>query len=282
MVKKTVLFDSDGLVYAAAFAAQASVGKDATPSDGLAIKCLENYITSHLSKLKQHFYTAAQIRAGVDLEVRHYLTSNDRSNFRFLVDPEYKSSRKATQKPASYPILRDYLISQDAEVVSGAEAEDMVAIVAGELPIDHTVICSMDKDMLQVPGWHFVIGKVGEYQRRPFFVTKKGTMCLERTGGGAINLFATGDYMLAFQLLHGDSTDDIPPLEKGWGPKKCFDLLHTLDCPFDAVYIEYRKVYKNGWKKEVVKKLALVKMLRTRYSYEHRHNIFGGDDEPDC
>lgn len=74
------------------------------------------------------------------------------TNFRNEIDPNYKSNRKETARPQFYKELRDYAVDHlGAVLTDGVEADDMLGI----LQTDETVCCSIDKDLLQIPGWHF-------------------------------------------------------------------------------------------------------------------------------
>lgn len=80
-----------------------------------------------------------------------YLTGSN--NFRKLIYPEYKANRKDKPKPVHLQAVREYLVANwNSHVTYGCEADDMLAIAhTGE----NTVLCSIDKDLLQVPGKHF-------------------------------------------------------------------------------------------------------------------------------
>jgi 5'-3' exonuclease len=81
-----------------------------------------------------------------------YLTGGD--NFRRELDPNYKANRPDS-RPAHWLAVRDFLVTQHkAEVCNGYEADDQLGI---EQDKEHgsTVICSIDKDLLQIPGKHY-------------------------------------------------------------------------------------------------------------------------------
>lgn len=79
-----------------------------------------------------------------------FLTSTDKSNFRFEVFKEYKANR-VLPKPKYYAALRDYMIADwDAQVVEGQEADDAL----GQAQTKDTIICTTDKDLDMIPGWH--------------------------------------------------------------------------------------------------------------------------------
>lgn len=84
-----------------------------------------------------------------------YLTSTDRSNFRFELFPEYKAHRKDKPKPLHYEFLRDTLVKEYmAEVISGQEADDVLGIELSKDP-EQSIVATIDKDLDQIPGWHF-------------------------------------------------------------------------------------------------------------------------------
>lgn len=74
------------------------------------------------------------------------------TNFRKQIDSNYKASRKETARPQYYKELREYSINELGAILSvDCEADDLL----GALQTDETVICSSDKDCLQVPGYHY-------------------------------------------------------------------------------------------------------------------------------
>jgi len=79
-----------------------------------------------------------------------YLTGSN--NFRKQLDPEYKANRRDKPKPKWLQYCREYLISKwNAEVTEGCEADDAMGC---NQTVD-TIICSLDKDMLMIPGRHY-------------------------------------------------------------------------------------------------------------------------------
>jgi len=125
------LFDSDILVY--------RIGFTTEEEDEAIVKWrLEDFIGRALDTLKTNEY-------------QHYLTSTDKSNFRFKLFPEYKAHR-IQPKPRHYEYIRCLLTEQwDAKIVYNQEADDQLGIdQTGD-----TVICTIDKDLNQIPGWHF-------------------------------------------------------------------------------------------------------------------------------
>ena len=149
-------------------------------------------------------------------EYHLYLTGKD--NFRYTIYPEYKAHRPK-EKPVWLERIRQYLIATfNAEVIDGQEADDALGIA--QQPND-TVICSIDKDLLQVPGHHYNFVK----DERIFISNFNGI------------------YNFYMQCLTGDRADNIKGIE-GIGPKKAEKILYGRTNEkemFDAV----RDAYSN-------------------------------------
>ena len=178
-----------------------------------------------------------------------YLTGKD--NFRNKICPEYKANRKDVDKPIHHEAIKQHLINKwGAEVVDGMEADDAMGI-AQSYAIQHqevdkieTIICSLDKDMLMIPGWHYNWKKkekrwIDDAEAQKFFYT---------------------------QLLTGDTVDNIFGI-KGIGPKKAAKLLKDAVQESDMrsiVYNEYKKQYLDVSRalKEMDKNERLLWILR--------------------
>ena len=92
----------------------------------------------------------------IDCE-EHELFLTGKVNYRndIAVTAPYKGNRKDTPKPTHLPLLREYLqTAWDASVSEGQEADDDIAIEATRLG-EESIIVSIDKDFMQVPGWHY-------------------------------------------------------------------------------------------------------------------------------
>lgn len=142
-----------------------------------------------------------------------YLTGRD--NFRRTIDPTYKANR-TQERPKFWQACRDYLIKKhNAVVIDGFEADDAL----GWDQTDKTVICSIDKDLLMVPGKHYN------------WVKKEFTTVTEDSG------------MQAFfrQLLVGDTSDNVFGI-KGIGPKKAEKALGEL-FTFGELFDKVRSMY---------------------------------------
>ena len=131
-----------------------------------------------------------------------YLTG--KGNFRNEIAKShvYKGNRKSVQKPRHLQHARDYMHGKYEAIISrGEEADDLIAIEATRLKHD-ACVASIDKDMLQIPCWHFNIVK-GTYEKV--------------TPDGGMKFFYT-------QILTGDTADNIKGLFRV-GPKKAEKIL---------------------------------------------------------
>ena len=80
-----------------------------------------------------------------------------RNNFRYELYPLYKANRKDKPKPVHLEACRKYLVeSWNAIISNGNEADDLIGIAAtiSDSMMDY-IICSIDKDLKQIPGHHF-------------------------------------------------------------------------------------------------------------------------------
>lgn len=142
---------------------------------------------------------------------------SDSKTFRNDLYPYYKANR-TQPKPIHLKACREFLVSEwNAVFQSKLEADDLLGINQS----NETIICSIDKDLLQVPGQHYN------------FVKKEFTTVTEQLG--LFNFY--------YQLLVGDRTDNISGVD-GIGDKKARRLLEgctTEDEYFDIV----REAYNN-------------------------------------
>ena len=152
-------------------------------------------------------------------EYRSFLTG--RGNFRKIINTEYKANRKDKEPPCYLQECRDYLIKEWNTVVSdGCEADDLLGIAQ----TDETVVCSLDKDLLMIPGTHFNWTK------------------LQYTHVDQLDGLRT----FYKQMLIGDRSDNIFGVDK-IGPVKAAKLIDHLENEVDMI----NKVFSlYGWDEE--------------------------------
>lgn len=190
-----VLIDGDIIAYRAAFSTQ----QDGSSDTEMKVDDLIQFI---LEK------TVLFPELGLDYEV--YLTG--KGNFRYDIAKShpYKGNRKHVEKPRHLQHARDYMESKyKATISQGEEADDLIAMEAAKLNYK-ACVASIDKDMLQIPCWHFNIVR-GDY--------------LEVTPFGGIKFFYT-------QILTGDRADNIVGLFRV-GPVKAKRILEDAETEED-------------------------------------------------
>lgn len=136
------------------------------------------------------------------------------TNFRYAVYPEYKGHRKNTYRPLWEKEVKQYM--QDkwaANWTDGIEADDMLGIRQSEEK--DTILCHQDKDLNQIKGKHFN----WEIRRLGIVLREKQTYVVTPEAA---------DYWFFYQLLVGDSTDNIKGV-RNIGPKKAAGILHGCD-----------------------------------------------------
>lgn len=152
------------------------------------------------------------------------------TNFRYQVYPEYKATRVDKYRPKHLNACKDYLrVIYDAVTSDNCEADDLMAIA--QTAQRDTIICSLDKDMLQVPGWHYSWAIEGGPKDKRWFKEAK----LQEISP------IEGLRKFYYQMIVGDSSDNIKGVE-GMGPAAANKLLAGLDTEeamFDAVRAAY-------------------------------------------
>lgn len=126
-------------------------------------------------------------------------------NWRLGVMPTYKENRDGSRRPLVWQPLREYIEeTYETYMRPTLEGDDVLGILATNpklFPDDaQRIICSIDKDLLQIPGWHFPLKKMmdGKYAELDMFeVTTE-----------------QADRFHMEQALTGDMTDGFPGCPK--------------------------------------------------------------------
>lgn len=171
------------------------------------------------------------------------------SNFRHDLYDDYKGHRKPLdddlKKALAYGY--DYMVEHHGAIVAdGMEADDLVSIWAYEqmdMGFD-PVIAAIDKDLLQIPGWHYNFVKKEE----PRYVDVDQA-----------NMY------LMLQCLTGDSADNIPGI-KGIGPKKAEKILEGV--PMERRWNRVKAAWRAHKAGDVELSYRLLKMLTSWEEFE--------------
>jgi len=207
-------------------------------------------------------------RAGADSWIG-YLSDSD-SNFRIGLATilPYKGNRTGKEKPPKYQMLRDYLQEKYPDQVTmiyGMEADDALAIdqyaaIAKTEAEAHpkpyvgffydTIICTIDKDLEMVPGWHYKWAKGSTKETHSFFVNE-----------------VEGLRFFYKQLLTGDMTDNIRGLYGVSTKSKLLSNLNEMDTEqgmFLHVKEQYVKRFGNYAEQFMLENGRLLWMLQSK------------------
>lgn len=139
-----------------------------------------------------------------------FLTGVGNHRYSIATRASYKGNRSGAAPPCHLRAIRNHLVSKYGAVVSqGREADDDIALAAAEFP--DCLVCSTDKDLMQIKGRHFD------------FVKKEEVTVSAKEAN--LNFFS--------QCISGDATDAIPGAT-GYGPVKSRKALEGAKGPADC------------------------------------------------
>lgn len=166
---------------------------------------------------------------------------------------------RAGRKPFHYWNIRAYLHGKyECYTHEGLEADDLLAIELTKNP-DNAIIISIDKDLLQVPGHHYMFeyGNVASFG--PHKVEGYGKLWLDGT-----KLRGYGDKFFFAQCIMGDPVDSIIGIPKK-GPAAAYKLLidtKTYEEGFEAVREAYKAFYGDEGDAKFKENAQLLWMVR--------------------
>lgn len=264
---RIALIDGDMQLYAAAYHAQ-----DNTFEDGVA-----HLRRRHAEVMEMTGATSA----------RTYMTGPGNYRFDVAVTAPYKGNRADRVKPDWFDDLREYMLEEAGAIEClGNEADDALAttqhlynslapladIRDAYTTTEHTIICTGDKDLNAVAGWHYNIHTGRTFWADPFGAIR----LIEKKSGKKLD----GEGLLFFfsQLLTGDSTDNIPGAPaptaelakefgfrkaKGIGPVAAHAMLAECPPTMDGLREAYRRCERAyGISEEAPDKSRLIEMGR--------------------
>lgn len=183
--------------------------------------------------------------SGVEISSVEYFITRCSNSIRKQIAPSYKANRKPNKWVKR---LRDYLVNAGLSNTSNEwEADDLIADRARELGEDNFIVCTIDKDLKQIPGLYF------DYYR-PILKDENGERQLDEYGDyvkapcRGFSLISEDEAARYFwlQLLTGDASDNIKSI-KGIGIKKAEKLLENKrpEQYEEITKAEYLKAYGN-------------------------------------
>lgn len=195
-----LLIDGDVLLYRFGFRGQESFDWD---GDG----DLVHHITDADRTIQEvHEFVDWLKKASKCSKAQVCLSGPADSIFRYEILPTYKHNRQGKQKPQLYKILREVL-NKDYKCFEKPclEADDCLGILSTMRP-NKCVVASIDKDLMQIPGWHFNWDKMD----KPQYIHEE-----------------QADLFFYKQILTGDPVDGFSGIP-GVGPKGADKIINQI------------------------------------------------------
>lgn len=206
-----LLIDADPIVYRSGFAAQETIEDDVLGTAirpqpvEFALQIVKTSIEAMVKAVEERFnQTAAESLV---------LTGPGNYRTKIATVRPYKGNRVAAL-PVHYQAIRNYLTERGAKVVHRREADDEISIRAWKLWKEsgqdgrHAptyVVATIDKDLDQIPGWHY------DYLKHVFYFVSE----------------SDAKFALWQQILAGDPSDNVPGCWK-IGPGKAYGIVQRM------------------------------------------------------
>lgn len=265
---KELLIDGDMVVFSSCAAVEYGVDTDAI--DEQHRQDAFNVSVSRINNMRK------RLRAE---KVRVFFSHD--FNFRSVINPTYKMNRKDVWRPSTLKATKKAITDLfGAECEMGLEADDLLAL--NQKDDGTTVIATLDKDLLQVPGvhYHWETQHKGE---EVILVDKFGTLAIK--DGKKQKVWGCGAKFFCYQLLIGDPTDGVLGCAKyvdavyQTGPKKgqaytrrhgvgsltAYDLLencHDYKSCMQVVIAQYKKHCGETWEEDLLRNGRSLYMAR--------------------
>jgi hypothetical protein len=242
----TVLFDYDSMIYKSIhrIASIADIRKwikSGKTRDWME-KEIVNLAINRLSNMGDGILAEIE-NTGVDIDRIEYFLTFCQNSKRKLAHPQYKFKRK--QNKWVYMIRKALLEMDFAHVHDEWEADDLIKEKALELD-ERYIICSLDKDLKQIHGFHFDYYRPVPKERQ---YDAYGNREIIQCRGLTYVSFEEAQLFFWTQMLSGDATDNITGIPS-IGKKRAEVILAGVEVD-NMEYVvkeKYREVFGDEWK----------------------------------
>lgn len=245
------LVDADVLRYEVGFAAEAGWQNEGPPP----FDYVEEILRSRIDN----------ICGVVGATAPPILFLTGKHNFREQLATRQPYKNRPSNKPWHFHNITAFMKgSYDVRIQDGLEADDLMAIEQSSRVVRKglaSIICTRDKDLRAVPGWHYGWELGNQPSFGPYLTDETGYITLS---ADRKSIKGTGLLFFYSQCLTGDRTDSILGVE-GLGPVKAFEILkdtQTSDEAFKAVREAYRAVYGDDGDRLLLESGRLLWMTR--------------------
>lgn len=253
------LIDADVLLYEVGFGCEVGWDEPGYPSFDRARELLESKI--------EHICNQVEATQPPIL----FLTGQ--GNFRYDIAKRTPYKARLANKPFHYKNIKAYIKGMyDYRESTGMEADDLMAIEQSSRErlleecvssgIVRSIICSRDKDLRQVEGWHYGWECNGQPSFGPMLCDSLGSLSLS---ANRKKLSGTGQSFFYAQCLMGDSVDSVPGLGGKTGPVTAFEMLQgctSIPELHNRVLEAYRALYGDRGDEELLEQGRLLWMTR--------------------
>lgn len=185
-----------------------------------------------------------------------------KTNFRNAIAKKQKYKDRPSNKPFHYNNIKAYIQGKyDWRIQEGLEADDLMSLEQVKRGLG-TIICTRDKDLRAVPGWHYGWELGNQPQFGPLLVEGLGDI---RLSDKRDKIEGYGELFFYAQCITGDRVDSIPGLP-GKGAVFAFETLQgrvTSKDAFKAVLEAYRAFYGPSGDEELLEQGRLLHMTRS-------------------
>jgi 5'-3' exonuclease len=254
------LVDGDILRYEVGFASEAGWDKEGYPVFDYVAEMLDSRI--------------ANICAITNATMPPILYLTEGNNFRHQIAKTQPYKQRQGHKPWHFKNLTAYMKAKyETRATPGLEADDLMAleqcrrealIVRGATESEGgipTIICTRDKDLYAVPGWHYGWELGNQPSFGPERVEELGYIKLS---SNRKSIKGTGLLFFYAQCLTGDAVDTVPGLGR-CGPVKAFNTLEgseTSTEAFKRVLEAYRGLHGDNAEEVLLEQGRLLWMTR--------------------
>jgi hypothetical protein len=187
-----LIVDADHISHRAAASCEPTKAKPFTADKEIALsRC-----RSMVDNLRQRYN---------DPEMEFHISGE--GNWRYEVYPEYKANRKNTARPTWLNDVREFMVVEyKASITNEMEVDDICGIrLTQERDRPEKVVCaSLDKDLLQLPGYHYSWEISGTTSTGKTWVREESEVLITPLDG--LRRFYC-------QVIQGDQADHIPAFD---------------------------------------------------------------------